>query len=189
MVISEDELKSRLDRVNSWISNCDQKASILLAVEGVMLTILCTPDYISWIRQKLIFPIYNYYETGYGEFSITNTILLILIAVMLALIVLSIFYSLQAIKGKTNPTLFKQPGLTEKSLLHFTSISNRNFNEFKRDVINQSEESILNDLYSQIYISSSICKDKFKNHKKSVCYFCTFLFLLVIVLSIQLIAK
>ena len=72
MVISEDELKSRLDRVNSWISNCDQKASILLAVEGVMLTILCTPDYISWIRQKLIFPIYNYYETGYGEFSITN---------------------------------------------------------------------------------------------------------------------
>ena len=57
MAITEDELKSRLDRVNSWINNCDQKASILLAVEGVVLTILCTSDYISLIRQKLISPI------------------------------------------------------------------------------------------------------------------------------------
>ena len=38
--------------------------------------------------------------------------------------------------------LFKQPGLTEKSLLHFTTISNRSFNVFKNDIANQSEESM-----------------------------------------------
>lgn len=188
MTITEDELKSRLDRVNSWINNCDQKASILLAVEGVVLTVLCTSDYISWIHQKLISPIYNYYETGKGEFSLINAIQLCLLAVMLVMIILSIFYSLQVIKGTINAR-FKQSGLTEKSLLHFASISNKSFSDFKRETINQSDESVINDLLSQIYINSSICTAKFKHHKKSVCSFCTFLFLLITMMVIQFVIK
>ena len=57
MDITKEELTLRLDRVNSWINNCDQKSSIILAIEGVVLTILCTSDYISFIHQRLIFPI------------------------------------------------------------------------------------------------------------------------------------
>ena len=174
MVIDRNELEARLDRVNSWINNCDQKSSILLAIEGVVLTILCTSDYINFIHQHLILPIYNYYETGNG-------------AAMFILIFLSVFYSLQVIKGTVDIKLFKQSGLTEKSLLHFTTISNRGFNEFKKDIANQSEESMLNDLYSQVYINSSICDNKFKYHKKSVWCFCSFLFLLVLISLIQLI--
>jgi len=121
-------------------------------------------------------------------FSVINTIQLFILAAMFILIFLSVFYSLQVIKGTTDTSLFKQPGLTEKSLLHFTSISNKSFNDFKRDVANQSEESMLNDLYSQIYINSSICDNKFKYHKKSVLCFCIFLFLLVLISFIQLIA-
>lgn len=48
MDITKEELTLRLDRVNSWINNCDQKSSIILAIEGVVLTILCTSDYISF---------------------------------------------------------------------------------------------------------------------------------------------
>ena len=188
MAIGRNELETRLDRVNSWINNCDQKSSILLAIEGVVLTILCTSDYISFIHQQLILPIYNYYETGNGVFSIINTVQLSILVAMFILVFLSVFYSLQVIKGTTDTSLFKQPGLTEKSLLHFTSISNKSFNDFKRDVANQSEESMLNDLYSQIYINSSICDNKFKYHKKSVLCFCIFLFLLVLISFIQLIA-
>lgn len=33
---SAEELNTRLDRVNSWIDNCDQKASILLAFAGAL---------------------------------------------------------------------------------------------------------------------------------------------------------
>lgn len=187
MGITKDELTLRLDRVNGWINNCDQKSSILLAIEGVVLTILCTSDYISFIHQQLIFPIYNYYETGNGVFSIINTVQLFILAAMFILIFLSIFYSLQVIKGTIDTNLFKQPGLTEKSLLHFTTISNRSFNVFKNYIANQSEESMLNDLYSQVYINSSICNNKFKYHKKSVRCFCSFLFLLVLISFIQLI--
>jgi len=186
MATNRNELEARLDRVNNWVNNCDQKSSILLAIEGVVLTILCTSDYISFIRQQLIFPIYNYYETGNGMFSIINTIQLFILAVMFILIFLSVFYSLQVIKGTIDTKLFKQSELTEKSLLHFSSISNKSFNEFKKDIVNQSEETVLNDLLSQIYINSSICDNKFKYHKKSVRCFCLFLFLLVLISFIQL---
>ena len=91
MGITKDELTLRLDRVNGWINNCDQKSSILLAIEGVVLTILCTYDYISFIHQQLIFPIYNYYETGNGVFSIINTVQLFILAAMFILIFLSIY--------------------------------------------------------------------------------------------------
>lgn len=187
MGITKDELTLRLDRVNGWINNCDQKSSILLAIEGVVLTILCTSDYITFIHQQLILPIYNYYKTGNGVFSIINTIQIFILVVMFILIFLSVFYSLQVIKGTVDIKLFKQSGLTEKSLLHFTTISNRGFNEFKKDITNQSEESMLNDLCSQVYINSSICDNKFKYHKKSVWCFCSFLFLLVLITFIQLI--
>ncbi len=187
MAIGRNELETRLDRVNSWINNCDQKSSILLAIEGVGLTMLCTSDYISFLHQQLILPRYNYYETGNGVFSIINTVQLSILVAMFILVFLSVFYSLQVIKGTTDTKLFKQPGLTEKSLLHFTTISNRSFNVFKNDTVNQSEESMLNDLYSQVYINSFICDNKFKYHKKSVWCFCSFLFLLLFISFIQLI--
>lgn len=187
MATDRNELEAKLDRINSWINNCDQKSSILLAIEGGVLTILCTSDYISFIHQQLIFPIYNYYETGNGVFSVINTIQLFILAAMFILIFLSVFYSLQVIKGTIDTRLFKQSGLTEKSLLHFTTISSRSFNEFKIDIASQSEESILNDLCSQVYINSFICDNKFKYHKKSVWCFCFFLFLLVLISFIQLI--
>lgn len=42
MGITKDELTLRLDRVNGWINNCDQKSSILLAIEGLYL-LFCVP--------------------------------------------------------------------------------------------------------------------------------------------------
>lgn len=108
---------------------------------------------------------------------------------MLVFAFLSIFYSLQVIKGGTDISVFKQSGIEEKSLIHFSSISNNSFNDFKRRVTNQSENSMLNDLLSQIYINSSICHDKFKCHKKSVWCFCMFMFSLFIVSFIQFIAQ
>lgn len=108
MTETKEELTLRLDRVNGWINNCDQKSSILLAIEGVVLTILCTSDYISFVHQRLILPIYNYYQTGNGVFSIINTIQLLVLAAMFVLIFCSVFYSLQVIKGTTDTSLLNK---------------------------------------------------------------------------------
>lgn len=123
MEINRDELEIRLDRINGWINNCDQKTSILLAIEGVVLTVFCTSDYISLIHQRLVIPIYSYYKTGNGVFSLTNTIQICLLLAMLVFAFLSIFYSLQVIKGETDISVFKQSGIEEKSLIHFSSTS------------------------------------------------------------------
>ena len=53
---SMEELNTRLDRVNGWINNCDQKASILLAFVGAMTAVLCTSDLICSGRDAIIKP-------------------------------------------------------------------------------------------------------------------------------------
>ena len=53
MEIKREDLEIRLDRINGWINNCDQKTSILMAIEGVVLTIFCTSDYISLIHKRI----------------------------------------------------------------------------------------------------------------------------------------
>ena len=189
MEINREELETRLDRIIGWINNCDQKTSVLLAIEGVVLTVFCTSDYISLIHQRLVIPIYTCYKTGTGGFSLTNTIQICLLLAMFVFAFLSIFYSLLVIKGETDIRVFKQPEIENKSLTHFSSISNMSFIDFKRGVLKQSEKSLLNDLFSQIYINSSTCHGKFKCHKKSVCYFCMFMFSLFIVSFIQFIAQ
>ena len=47
---SAEELNTRLDRVNSWIDNCDQKASILLAFAGALAAVLLTSELWESIR-------------------------------------------------------------------------------------------------------------------------------------------
>ena len=53
-----EDLKYRLERVVGWVNNCDQKAGILLAIEGVILTIICTPNNIQLIHNRLIKALY-----------------------------------------------------------------------------------------------------------------------------------
>ena len=39
-----EEAKASLDRINAWINSCDSKAGIVLALVGVLLTIIFTND-------------------------------------------------------------------------------------------------------------------------------------------------
>ena len=39
-----EEAKSSLERINSWINSCDSKAGTVLALTGVLLTIIFTND-------------------------------------------------------------------------------------------------------------------------------------------------
>lgn len=42
-----EEARLLLERVNNWINSCDSKASIILALIGVLLTIIFTSDSLS----------------------------------------------------------------------------------------------------------------------------------------------
>ena len=56
-----EESKASLERINGWISSCDSKAGTILALTGVLLTIIFTNNgflAMNKIMQK-IFPIKN----------------------------------------------------------------------------------------------------------------------------------
>ena len=70
---SAQELNQRLDRVNAWINNCDQKAGILLAFIAVLLT----SDVIGKGYRYLVEPFYDYWLDGvYATFSYKKALLL-----------------------------------------------------------------------------------------------------------------
>lgn len=94
-----EDLKYRLERVVGWVNNCDQKAGILLAIEGVILTIICTSNNIQLIHNRLIKPIYEYWNNDIGCFSIVNTLQIILLGVMSFCIVKSMFFFTKGYHG------------------------------------------------------------------------------------------
>lgn len=185
-----EDLKYRLERVVGWVNNCDQKAGILLAIEGVILTIICTSNNIQLIHNRLIKPIYEYWNNDIGCFSIVNTLQIILLGVMSFCIVKSMFFLLRGIMGITDPKLFKDAGLTERSLLHFESISKyEKFLDYRKAANNQGVESIINDFQSQIFINSKICTWKFEWHKKAVRLFMLFILCFIGYIVVNIISR
>ena len=57
---SVESLELSLDRVNAWISNCDQKAGLLLATIGIVLAILFATDFVDVVKSSIIEPFSNY---------------------------------------------------------------------------------------------------------------------------------
>ena len=48
-----EETKASLDRINGWINSCDSKAGTVLAMTGVLLTIIFTNDGVAEIVQRV----------------------------------------------------------------------------------------------------------------------------------------
>ena len=48
--------------------------------------------------------------------------------------------------------------------MFYGSISKYNYEEFNKKIKNQTKQSNINDILSQVYINSKICNKKFKNY-------------------------
>lgn len=164
---NEQDLKENLDRVNMWISNCDQKASFILAMLGVGITILFTSDFVKYVRKTIIAPFKTYLcdNIQYVDW-LKCAVALSLIYVCIGVIIT--FYQLvNSLRAKTDINRFFQQGIERKSMLHYESVANMTYNEFCT-----SEVHIINDLRSQVYINSIICTAKFKHYKKAIKALC-----------------
>lgn len=171
---SADELNTRLDRVNCWIDNCDQKASILLAFAGALAAVLLTSDIIKSGYKYLVKPFYEYWMNDVpSEISYKKIIVFLVLLPLAWNVAIMIKYFILVLKPKTDIADFRDANslITKNSRLHFQSIAGKSYNEFLHDSRNQSEESYLNDLCSQIYCNSKICNDKFENYKKGLKHF------------------
>lgn len=160
---SEQDLKENLDRVNMWIGNCDQKAGFLLALVGIVLTIVCTSDAIFVIKKILIKPFVNYWRDGIGTFCPLRAIIAVLLIVGFAFVFISIIHLLLCLRAKTDYDLMKESEMEETSLLFYGSVAKMNYSDFCG-----VENDRINDFRTQVYINSVICDKKFENYKKAM---------------------
>lgn len=160
---NEEDLKGNLDRVNMWISNCDQKASFVLAMLGVGITILFTSDFVKYVRKIIIAPFKTYLSDNMQNVNwLKCAVALSLIYVCIGVII-TFYHLVNSLRAKTDINRFGQQGIERKSMLHYEAVANMTYNEFCT-----SEVHIINDLRSQVYINSIICTAKFKHYKKAI---------------------
>lgn len=172
---SAEELNTRLDRVNSWIGNCDQKASILLAFAGALATILLTSDILTSGHERLIEPFVNYWKGDKDiQFSFANLVIFLTLLPIVYHVWKMVAYLLLVLKPKTKIEEFDdgvESRIEKNSSLHYGVIAHMNYNDFNNQCKEQTEENYLNDLCSQIYCNSKICNDKFDNYKIGLNHF------------------
>lgn len=157
-----EELKDNLDRVNMWIGNCDQKASFILAIIGVVLGICFTSDSLVFIKSEIVSPVISAIDNS-TSISLLTIFEALLLLMLFAFLIMSVFRMIFALRAKTDLKKLSQPGMESKSMLHYQTIANMTYREFC-----ENEVHILNDLRSQFYVNSCICTSKFENYKKGV---------------------
>ena len=165
----KDDLKHTYDTVNAWLSNCDQKASILLAVVGVVITVLVTSDFLKGLRSIIFGPFVKYWteETELG-FLWSRFTVFVLIVIAAGMLITSCYYLFKTIWANIDYDKMREenPDLVEKSFIFWGTVSAMSYDDFKRENVNY-----VDDLKSQIYVNSKIAMAKFKNYNEGLHWF------------------
>lgn len=158
IMIAQDSLELMLNRVHDWIKAADQKVSIFLAFQGVILTILFS-NFSSWEFTNLL-------TLSYLEF--------VLLMLSVILFVFSISKSISAIIPRLNMNRLK------KSLTYFGDIAQMDNNKYSVMLKTASNNIYRSDLIDQIHISSKICTYKHKEFSNAIITFILGIILLLV---------
>lgn len=168
MVKDNETLIRRLEHINSWINNCDQKASIQLAFVGVVIPLVFSSDIFSGKLLSLVNLIKAYSASVPGIcFSPYNTICCTLFIITIIFAVFTIHHLLHTISSKIDSDAFRQDGTESHSYFFWGSISKMTYNAFRQNLTVEECDST-NDILSQIYINSLICQRKFEHYRKAL---------------------
>jgi len=146
---TEDYLKN-LERMGDWIKSADQKVSIFLAFQGVVLIPLLPWVYENFYKSCTILP-----EAG----------------IFLLLIGLGI--SIHTILPRMGDGKFR-------SLLYFRDVSSLGLGEYKKKVKDLSQDQYEDALLEQAHVLASIATRKHEEFRKAILFFSGGLTLLVV---------
>ncbi len=160
MAAKSNNTESILDRIIGFIDNCDQKANILLAFIGVIMTILLTSNMSSKVQNLLIIPFVNYWKNDIGTFHCGRFLLFISITCVCFFAGCALYYLIKVVRPQID-------NKGSKSRIYFGHISTMTFEEFKNRPQDYDYED---DLLQQVHINSQICTRKFTNLRKAINY-------------------
>lgn len=149
-----DTAQRTLDRTIGFINSCDTKASIMLAVLGVILTIIFT--------SSILDNIVNMADTISKSLSLCNWIFIVSSALSAFLFIFGVvkltmvLYAMVSVSG-------------EDSKIYFLDISkNENYTSYKNKLQRIKSNDLLDDIANQIYINAVICSKKYERYNKGL---------------------
>ena len=171
-----------LDRILEWIRNCDAKASVLFAGEGILFSIILTSDFLKSATKYLSTSIEN------DEYLVPSVAVLVIVSLLVSLFfILSVITPITTnIKKDSRIKLISNSTETLPSIIFFGEIKNQSFKKYKKmhrkKYINK--KYLLDDYLFQIYVNSIIAQKK-HNYLK----FGIILFVFALLVTICLYAK
>lgn len=155
--ITTEKLEITLQNINDWIKAGDQKVSVFLALQGIILSIII-PNYLNTITLR--------FQTH--MISFWNGFFIVLASLALGY---SVFESINAI--------FPRIGNKSKSHLYFGNIRNIELKQYIKDMRKLSMGDYFDLLCEQIHVNSRIASNKHERFQRSIVFFLIGIFLLI----------
>lgn len=151
-----DEANRVLDRCIGFISNCDSKASIILAIDSGFLAIVLNND-----------DLFTSFKTLKINFEFNKIFSLFLPIISIIIILIGVGFILFSLLARIDNRKVIKLGCKKDSIIFFGDIiKNRSYKQYEKSVFQVDTHDYLNDIYSQIYINSHICYNKYKVYNR-----------------------
>lgn len=148
-----------LDRNIGFVTNCDNKTSIVLAAFGVLFAILLTNEGFN--------EIFNIVKACIAMKTFCSIFYLLCFAVSIFFVVFGMFNLGSVLVAKTSEEAVERKD--ETSRIFFAGIrKNGNYNTYHHKFCTMSKEDLLNDLTEQIYINADIASIKYATYNRGL---------------------
>lgn len=148
-----------LDRNIGFVTNCDNKTSIVLATFGVLLAIILTNEGLN--------EIFNIVKACIATKTFCSLLYLLCFAGAIFYMVLGMFNIGSVLVAKTSEEAIGRKD--ENSRIFFAGIrKNGDYNTYHQKFCAMSKEDLLNDLIEQIYINADIASIKYATYNRGL---------------------
>lgn len=163
-----------LDRNIGFVTNCDNKTSIVLATFGVLLAIILTNEGLN--------EIFNIVKSCIATKTFCSIFYLLCFAGAIFAMVLGMFKLGSVLIAKTSEEVIGRND--ENSRIFFSGIRNNgDHNVYHQKFCAMNKEDLLNDLIEQIYINADIASIKYATYNRGLrCTIVGFIFFVVLLL-------
>ena len=148
-----------LDRNIGFVTNCDNKTSIILASFGVLLAIILTNEGLN--------EIFSIVKTCIAMKTFCNILYLLCLAGATFVLVFGLFNLVSVLAAKTSEEAIGRKD--ESSRIFFAGIrKNGDYKTYNQKFLAMDRKSLLNDLIEQIYINADIASTKYALYNRGL---------------------
>lgn len=171
MYLNKEEMISRMDRIIHWVEVCDTKTSIILAVQAMVLTVVCSTDFVFDAVKKVLSD--TIFLKDEKVFCFWGFMVFVFLLLLIATFTISLYHLFKVLEAKADAKQTKDKNVRDKdSLIHFHCIADKetfkDYRAFLAKIESETEPEEMHDLLSQVYINANRCDEKFNHYNKGL---------------------